>query len=71
MGLFIPFYPQFGRFGWAGPDSTRVSGIIILLLDPEVPLSSPTKAQWKYSHFLVLENFLLPLHRAYGQFSIY
>ena len=24
MGLFRPFYPQFGRFGWAGPDSTRI-----------------------------------------------
>ena len=25
MGLFIQFYPQFGEFGWAGPDSTRES----------------------------------------------
>ena len=24
MGLFRPFYPQIGEFGWAGPDSTSV-----------------------------------------------
>ena len=22
MGLFRPFYPQIGEFGWPGPDST-------------------------------------------------
>ena len=32
MSLFRPFYSQFGRFGWAGPDSTSDLFLVQIVL---------------------------------------
>ena len=42
MGIFRPFNPQIGEFGWEGPDSTRDSdfGMLQKLIDVTVRLKS-------------------------------
>ena len=46
MGLFRPFYPQIGEFGWGNPDST--SCLLVLNKFLKTGFIGLVKELWKY-----------------------
>ena len=45
MGLFIPFYPQTGEFGWEGPESTSTKSKWSNLLESIPGLNQGVESQ--------------------------